>query len=110
MLAVATVVSRRGRAFSGAAAARVVGGVGRRTCPPPTAPRLPRRDDGLRTVAWLPRSWWGPFVSEGIFRLQLMRAGRVLRRARLRPINLMGGERAVFTLVFSTSPFLLLAL
>jgi hypothetical protein len=31
MLAVATVVLRRGRAFSGAAAARVVGGVGRRT-------------------------------------------------------------------------------
>jgi hypothetical protein len=31
MVAVAAVVSRRGRAFSGAAAARVVGGVGRRT-------------------------------------------------------------------------------
>jgi hypothetical protein len=31
MPAVAAVVSRRGRAFSGAAAARVVGGVGRRT-------------------------------------------------------------------------------
>jgi hypothetical protein len=31
MLAVATVVSRRGRAFLGIAAARVVGGVGRRT-------------------------------------------------------------------------------
>jgi hypothetical protein len=31
MPAVAAVVSRRGRAFSGAASARVVGGVGRRT-------------------------------------------------------------------------------
>jgi hypothetical protein len=31
MPAVAVVVSRRGRAFSGAATARVVGGVGRRT-------------------------------------------------------------------------------
>jgi hypothetical protein len=31
MLTVVTVVSRRGRAFSGAAAARVVGGAGRRT-------------------------------------------------------------------------------
>jgi hypothetical protein len=31
MLAVATVVLRHGRAFSGVAAARVVGGVGRRT-------------------------------------------------------------------------------
>jgi hypothetical protein len=31
MPAVAAVVSRRGHAFSGAAAARVVGGVGRRT-------------------------------------------------------------------------------
>jgi hypothetical protein len=57
-----------------------------------------------------PWSWWGPFVSEGIFRLQLMHAGRALRRARLRPINPMGGERAVFTLAFSTSPFLLLVL
>jgi hypothetical protein len=70
--------------------------------PPPTAPRLPRHDDGLRAVAWLPRSWRGPFVSEGIFHLQLMRAGRALRRARLRPINPMGGERAVFTFAFST--------
>jgi hypothetical protein len=31
MPAVAAIVMRRGRAFSGAAAARVVGGVGRRT-------------------------------------------------------------------------------
>jgi hypothetical protein len=31
MLAVAAIVTRRGRAFSGAAAAHVVGGVGRRT-------------------------------------------------------------------------------
>jgi hypothetical protein len=31
----------------------------------------------------LPRSWWAPLVSEGIFHLQLMRAGRALRRARL---------------------------
>jgi hypothetical protein len=29
----------------------------------------------------LPRSWWAPLVSEGIFHLQLMRAGRALRTA-----------------------------
>jgi hypothetical protein len=65
-------------------------------------PRLPRRDDGLRAVAWLPRSWWGSLVSEGIFHLQLMRAGRAIRRARLRPINPMEEERGVFTFAFST--------
>jgi hypothetical protein len=67
MPAVAAVVSRRGRAFSGAAATRVVGGVGWRTWPPATALRLPRRDDGVCAVAWPPRSWWAPFVSERIF-------------------------------------------
>jgi hypothetical protein len=30
-----------------------------------------------------PRSWWAPLASERVFYLQLMRAGRALRRARL---------------------------
>jgi hypothetical protein len=83
MPAVAATVTRHGRAFSGAAAARVVGGVGRRTCPPAAALRLPRHDDGARAVMWPPRSWWAPLASERAFRLQLMRAGRALQRARL---------------------------
>jgi hypothetical protein len=50
---VEAVISRRGRAFLGVAAARacVVGGVGRRTWPPATVPVIPRRDDGLFAVA-----------------------------------------------------------
>jgi hypothetical protein len=51
MLAVAAAVRRCGRAFSGAAAAHVVGGVGRRTRRPAAALRLPRRDDGARAAA-----------------------------------------------------------
>jgi hypothetical protein len=83
MPAIAAIVTRRGRAFSGAATTRVVGGVGRRTLPPAAALRLPRRDDGACAVMWPPQSWWAPLVNEGTFHLQLMRAGRVLRRARL---------------------------
>jgi hypothetical protein len=69
-----------------------------------------RRDDGPRAVAWPPRSWWGLFVSEGIFLLQLMRAGRTLRRARPRPINSTRGETTVFYLSIRHSCSLRLSL
>jgi hypothetical protein len=82
MPAVAATVMRCGRAFSGTAAARVVGGVGRWTRRPGAALRLLRRDDGARADVRPPQSWWVPLVSERNFHLQLMRAGRVLQRAR----------------------------
>jgi hypothetical protein len=91
------VISRRGRAFLGVAAARA--GSGRRGQADVTAATVPailRRDDGLFAVAWPPRSWWGPPISEKEDPLQLMRAGRPPRRARPRLINLRGGENGGF--------------
>jgi hypothetical protein len=61
-----------------------------------TVPAILCRDDGLFAVAWPPRSWWGPPVSEKEDSLQLMRAGRPPRRARPRLINLMGEENGGF--------------
>jgi hypothetical protein len=81
MRAATATVSRRGRAFSGVAAARVVGDVGRRTWPPAAAVRLPRRNNSARAGARLPWSWWVPLVSDQDFYLQLMRAGRAFRGA-----------------------------
>jgi hypothetical protein len=61
-----------------------------------TVPAILRCDDGLFAVAWPPRSWWGPPVSEREDSLQLMRTGRPLRRARPRLINLRGGKSGGF--------------
>jgi hypothetical protein len=98
------VISRRGRAFLGVAAARARSGRrGQADVTAVTVPAILRRDDGLFAVAWPPRSWWGPPVSEKEDSLQLMRAGRLPRRARPRLINLRGGKTAVFTLAFRRS-------
>jgi hypothetical protein len=63
-----------------------------------TAPAILHRDDGLFAVAWPLQSWWGPPVSEKGDSLQLMRARRPPRRARLRLINLRGGKNGGFLL------------
>jgi hypothetical protein len=95
--AVEAVISRRGRAFLGVAAARARSGRrGQEDVTAATVPAILRRDDGLFAVAWPPRSWWGPPVSEKEDSLQLMRAGRPPRRARPRLINLRGGENGGF--------------
>jgi hypothetical protein len=95
--AVEAVISRRGRAFLGVAAARARSGRrGQADVTAVTVPAILRRDDGLFAVAWPPRSWWGPPVSEKEDSLQLMRAGRPPRRARPRLINLRGGENGGF--------------
>jgi hypothetical protein len=63
-LAVVAAVLQRGRAFLGAAAARVrvVGGVaGGRDCFASVSAGL-RRDDGPPAVMWPLQSWWGPPV------------------------------------------------
>jgi hypothetical protein len=95
--AVEAVISRRGRAFLGVAAARARSGRrGQADVTAATVPAILRRDDGLFAVSWPPRSWWGPPVSEKEDSLQLMRAGRPLRRARPRLINLRGEEDGGF--------------
>jgi hypothetical protein len=95
--AVEAVISRRGRAFLGVAIARARSGRrGQADVTAATVPAILRRDDGLFAVAWPPRSWWGPPVSEKEDSLQLMRAGRPPRRARPRLINLRGGENGGF--------------
>jgi hypothetical protein len=68
MPAVAAIVMRGGRTFSGAAAARVVGDVGRRTWRPAAALRLSRRNDRARVrvaasvVVGPACRWWMPFT------------------------------------------------
>jgi hypothetical protein len=81
MPTVVATVMRCGRAFSGVAAARVVGDVGGQTCRPAAALRLLRRNDRARACTWPFRSWLGPLVSDGCRHLQLMRAERVVRGA-----------------------------
>jgi hypothetical protein len=79
MPTVVVVDMRQGRAFSGDAAARVVGNVGRRTRRPAAALRLPHRNDRVRACAPPFRLWWGPLVSDGCYHLQLMRAACAVR-------------------------------
>jgi hypothetical protein len=63
--AVGAVISRRGCAFLGVAAARARSGRrGQADVTAVTVPAILRRDDGLFAVAWPPRSWWGPPVGE----------------------------------------------
>jgi hypothetical protein len=50
-----------------------------------------------------PRSWWAPLVNEGIFHLQLMRAGRALRRARLAAYKSDRRRRGSFFFTFALS-------
>jgi hypothetical protein len=102
MPTVASTVLRCGRAFSGAAAMRVVGDVGGRTLRPVTALRLPRRNDRARASASPLRSWWVPPVSDRAVCLQLMRAGRAIRGAWLHgSIKPRGRVRCVFTSTLS---------
>jgi hypothetical protein len=84
MPVVAGTVVRCGRAFSGTAAARVVGDVGGQTRRPTAALRLPRRNDRARARVWPLRLWWAPPVSDRAARLQLMRAERSIQGACLR--------------------------
>jgi hypothetical protein len=81
MPTVVAVVVRCGRAFSGDAAARVLGDVGRQTGRPSAALRLPRRNDRACACTWPFRSWWGPLVRDGCRRLQLMCVACAVRGA-----------------------------
>jgi hypothetical protein len=92
---VATVV-RHGRAFSGTAAARIVGDVGGRTWRPAAALRLSCCHDRARACAWPLRSWWVPPVTDRAVRLQLMRAEHAIRGAWLRGSISTGGGRGEF--------------